>query len=152
MLLLRGLMLLFLVVSLRGVRWAYVTYVGLALLYFPARVGFHLSPHACELAFDLPLAIFSLSNYPHIMLLAAFFVLTSLQLRMDRPRAYLWAGLATLAMGALIEVAEGVTGRGNCRLRDLVPDSEGALLGATLVFPWNRVRILSRSGQDRAAA
>jgi hypothetical protein len=32
--------------SLRGVRWAYFTFVLLGLLYFPARVGFRLDPHS----------------------------------------------------------------------------------------------------------
>jgi hypothetical protein len=33
------------------------------------------------------------------------------------------ATIATLTVGALVEIAEGVTGAGNCRLRDLIPDS-----------------------------
>ncbi len=35
--------------SLRGVRWAYITFVILGLLYFPASVGFRLNPQPCEL-------------------------------------------------------------------------------------------------------
>jgi hypothetical protein len=58
----------------------------------------------------------------------------------SKPSAFVWAGLATLAMGALVEIGEGVSGRDTCRLRDLVPDSAGALLGAAIVFVWNGAR------------
>jgi hypothetical protein len=133
------------ILALRGVRWAYVAFILVGLLYFPAKVGFHLSPRACQLALDLPLARFSLTNYPHIVMFALFFVITSAQFRMDTRWAFLWAGLATLVMGALVEIGEGVTGRGNCRLRDLVPDCAGALLGAAIVFSWHRARAEFRS-------
>jgi hypothetical protein len=43
-------------------------------------------------------------------------------------------------MGALVEVAEGLSGRGHCRFRDLIPDSAGALLGATAVLLWREVQ------------
>lgn len=133
------------VLALRGMRWAYVAFIAMGLLYFPARVGFHLSPRACQLALDLPLARFSLTNYPHIVMFAVFFVITSAQFKTVTPSAFLLAALATLAMGALVEIGEGVSGRGNCRLRDLVPDSAGALLGAAIVFLWNRARAKLRA-------
>jgi hypothetical protein len=126
--------------ALRGVRWAYVAFIVLALLYFPAKVGFRLSPHACELSFSPSLAAFSLTNYPHIVLFAVFFVLTSAQFRTATPSAFVWAVLVTLTMGALVEMAEGITGRGHCRLRDLIPDLAGALLGAVVVMLWKRAR------------
>jgi hypothetical protein len=50
------------ILSLRGVRWAYVTFVLLGLLYFPASVGFRLNPRPCELIPDVPLAVHSLTN------------------------------------------------------------------------------------------
>ena len=99
------------ILSLRGVRWAYITFVVLGLLYFPASVGFQLDPHPCELTFDIPLAIHSLTNYAHIVLFALFFVMTSAQLRMSNWSALLWAALATIAMGLLIELDEGITGK-----------------------------------------
>jgi hypothetical protein len=133
------------ILALRGIRWAYATYVLLGLLYFPASVGFRLNPHACELATDLPLALFSLTNYPHIALFAVFFVMTKAQFRTHRRSTFAWAGLATLAMGAVVEIAEGITGRGNCRLRDLLPDSAGVILGTAMVFIWNRARIPARA-------
>jgi hypothetical protein len=58
------------VLSLRGARWAYIVFVLLGVLYFPARVGFRLDPQPCELAFNASLAIYSLTNYAHIVLFA----------------------------------------------------------------------------------
>ncbi|HJQ23271.1 MAG TPA: hypothetical protein VKA60_05105 [Blastocatellia bacterium] len=127
------------IVALRGVRWAYAAFVVLGLLYFPAKVGFHFEPHPCELRFDLPLAIYSLTNYPHIVLFALFFVMTSAQLRMSSGAAFAWAMAATIVMGALVEIAEGVTGQGHCRLRDLIPDAAGGLIGAVIVWLLQRI-------------
>jgi hypothetical protein len=45
-----------------------------------------------------------------------------------------------LVMGALVEAAEGIAGTGNCRLRDLVPDSAGAVVGAVSVYCWARIK------------
>lgn len=120
------------VLSLRGVRWAYATFVVLSLLYFPARAGFRLDPTPCQLAFDLPLALLSLTNYAHVVLFALFVLMTSAQFRTFNLRVFAWAGLATLAMGASVEAAQGISGWGNCRLRDLVPDGAGVLLGGLI--------------------
>lgn len=125
------------IVSLRGVRWAYAGFVLLAFLYFPARVGFDLHPRACEVAMSLPLARLSLHNYPHIIMLAAFFLITSAQFRIHRRSAFVYSGLLTLMMGGLIELGEAVSGKGNCRLRDLVPDTVGALLGGAVLAAWD---------------
>jgi hypothetical protein len=121
------------ILSLRGVLWAYVAFVLLGLLYFPARVGFDLNPTACELAVDARLALLSLTNYPHIVLFAIFFVMTCCQLRGSGGTTFAWAGVITVSMGILVELAEGIAGRGHCRLRDLVPDTAGALVGAGIV-------------------
>jgi hypothetical protein len=126
--------------ALRGARWAYASFVVLGLLFFPARVGFRLEPRACELALDLPLAFLSLRNHEHIVLFAAFFVMTRAQFRSAGVFPWLWAALATMAMGVAVEIAEGVTGKGHCRLRDLVPDGAGALLGTAIVLLWRRIR------------
>ena len=119
--------------SLRGAqwpytRWAYAGWIVSALLYFPLRTGFVMSPRPCALAFTWTLALLSLQNYAHIVLFACFFLVSRRQFH--GPRAALWAGVATLAMGALVELAQGVTGNGNCRARDLVPDTAGAILGS----------------------
>ena len=128
------------ILSLRGIRWAYITYIILGLLYFPASVGFRLNPQPCELTFDLPLAIHSLTNYAHIVGLALFFMMTSAQLRMTTWSAYALAAAATIVMGVLVEAGQGLTGNGHCRLRDLVPDTAGILVGSVIVLLWNRIR------------
>ena len=71
------------------------------------RVGFRLEPRPCELTFDMPLAIYSLTNYPHIVLFALFFVMSSAQFRVSNWRSIIWPFLATIAMGMLVEGAEG---------------------------------------------
>jgi len=129
------------VLSLRGVRWAYVLFIVLGLAYFPVSVGFRFDPHPCQLAFDAGLALFSLTNYAHIALFALFFAMSRAQfseLRWSDRSALAPAALATLVMGALVELAEGVTGRGHCRLRDLIPDSAGIVFGATVMILWHR--------------
>ena len=121
------------VLSVRGVRWAYITFVLLGLLYFPASVGFRLDPQPCELAINIPLAIHSLTNYAHIVLFALFFVMTSAQLRMSNWSAFAWAAMAATVMGVLIEIDQGVTGKGHCRLRDMIPNAVGILFGTVIV-------------------
>jgi hypothetical protein len=128
------------ILSMRGVRWAYITFVVGGLLYFPASVGFSLHPRPCELTFDVPLAIHSLTNYPHIVLFALFFVMTSAQLRMSNWSGFAWAAIAAIIMGVLVELAEGMTGNGHCRSRDMIPNTVGILLGAVIVLLWNRIR------------
>ena len=135
-----GVFLVLGVLSVRGVRWAYITYVLLGLLYFPASVGFRLDPQPCELAFNIPLAIHSLTNYGHIVLFAWFFVMTRAQFRISNWSAFAWAAAAATVMGVLIEIDEGVTGKGHCRLRDLIPNTVGILLGTVIVLLWDRIR------------
>jgi hypothetical protein len=127
------------ILSLRGVRWAFVAFVALGLLYFPAKAGFRLDPHPCQLTFDSSLAAHSLTNYGHIVLFSLFFVMTSAQFRTTNRTAFAWSALATIVMGALVEVAQGVTGEGNCRLRDLIPDTLGILVGSITVSLLTRV-------------
>lgn len=127
--------------AFRGARWAYVTFVFLGLLFFPARVGFRLDPQPCEWELSVPLALFSLTKYPHIVLFAIFFLLTAVQARRHSRRAQLLiAAGAVLAMGVYVEMAQALTGEGHCRLRDLIPDAAGALLGALLVVSWYTIR------------
>jgi hypothetical protein len=128
------------ILSLRGVRWAYVTFVVLGLLYFPASVGFRLNPQPCELIPNIPLALYSLTNYAHIVLFVLFFLMTSAQFRMSQWSGYAWATVACIVMGILVEAAEGTSGTGHCRLRDLIPDAAGVALGAGIVLLWNGMR------------
>ncbi len=127
------------VLSLRGMRWAYVAFVALGLLYFPTKVNFQLNPRSCQFTFDTSLAIHSLTNYGHIVLFAVFFVMSSAQFRMSNRPAFAWAALAAIVMGVLVELAQGVTGEGNCRSRDLIPDAAGIVFGATIV--WLLIRL-----------
>ena len=128
------------ILSLRGMRWAYITFVLLGLLYFPVSVGFRMNPRPCEVAVNLPLAIHSLTNYRHIVLFVLFFFMTSAQFRMSRWQGYVWSAVACLTMGLLVELAEGISGNHHCRMRDLIPDAAGVLIGAGIVFLWNTVR------------
>ena len=122
-------------------RVAYAVFVVLGLLYFPARIGFRLEPRACGMAIDAELVIVSLSNVAHVVLFGVFFIITNLQFRQSERgsrRAIALSALAALAMGALVELAQGITGNGNCRLRDLIPDAIGIALAAGLVTFWHR--------------
>ena len=132
------------ILSFRGRRWAYIAFVVLGLLYFPASVGFRLNPRPCELIPSLALAVYSLANYAHIVLFVFFFLMTSAQFRMSQWSGYVWAVVACMAMGILVEVAEGISGTHHCRLRDLIPDAAGVVLGAGIVFLWNRQRARPR--------
>jgi len=132
--------LLLAIFALRGARWAYATFVVLGLVFFAARVGFELQPQACELACTWHFALLSFTNYWHIALFTGFFLLSHAQFRELGERGHLWSALATLIMGALVELAEGLSGSGHCRLRDLIPDSVGAALGLAMVLTWQKVR------------
>jgi hypothetical protein len=120
------------VFALRGARWAYAIFILLGFLWIPARTGFRLHRPPCNLALDLHLALFALTKYKHVFLFGMFFLMTYAQIPKVR-YALLWAALATLAMGVLIELEEGATGTGYCNLRDLVPDAAGALLGTAII-------------------
>jgi hypothetical protein len=137
--------------AFRGARWAYLSFVALGLLFFPARVGFHLQPAPCDCRLTVPLAWFSLTNYKHIVLFAIFFLMTGAQWRhRNGTSRFLVALAAVLAMGVYVELAEGITGRGHCRLRDLIPDLAGALAGAALLVIVRRRRPAAAADMDHA--
>lgn len=148
-----------LAVSLRGTRWARpalwvsrLAYAGLVLqapLYFLARGGFRITFPDCEWTFGAALARHSLTNYGHIVLFLVFFLLTYAQLR-DVPRPILWSVAATMAMGLLVEMAQGVSGHGHCRMRDLIPDSVGALAGLVILSAGGALSRYRQRRQRRA--
>jgi hypothetical protein len=132
------------VLAARGVRWAYVLFIVLGLAYFPVKVGFQLDPRGCQLLFDGRLALFSLTNYAHIILFAIFFLISNAQFsryNWSQRRVLVAAAAATVLMGALVELAQGVSGHHNCRARDLIPDAAGAVLGALLLTAARQVRL-----------
>jgi hypothetical protein len=126
-------------VLLRRTRWAtttlrlsrisYAVFLASALLYFPRKSGFQFSLPQCQWTFGFDLALHSLSNYPHIALFAVFYLLTFAQLRGVQHRG-LWTFVIVMAMGLLVELGQGATAQGNCRMRDLIPDFLGVLVGA----------------------
>jgi hypothetical protein len=120
-----------LVLALARVRLAYAAFVVFALLALPAQAGFRLVRPACEGLVNPALALSSLGNFPHVVLFALFFLLTRRQLsaRSESSSAAAWAAGGTVTMGALLELAEGISGLHHCRLRDLLPDAAGAVLG-----------------------
>jgi xanthine/uracil/vitamin C permease (AzgA family) len=127
------------VLALRGFRWAYVAFMVLGLLYFPLKVNFRFDPHPCELIFDGPLAIHSLTNFPHIVLFALGYVLTAAQFQLSKWSSFIWSAALILLVGALVEILQGVTGQGHCRALDLIPDTAGALIGALIVLGLYRI-------------
>ena len=137
-----GVLALLALIALRGKRWAYLAFVLLGLLYFPAQTHFRVHAPKCEqLLPTLQLLVPLLHNYAYIALFAGFYWMSWVQFRRADARG-IWALLATLLVGALVEIAEGMTmtGRGHCRVRDLVPDAGGALGAALLLAVWSWLR------------
>jgi hypothetical protein len=101
-----------------------------AVLRIPARVGFRLVAPVCDTRLTLANAALSMTKVPHIALFAIFFVLTALQFDQLNHRALRLSLIATVALGVLIELEEGATRTGNCRLTDVLPDIAGGLIAA----------------------
>src|SRR2546428_4787258 len=121
-----GVLALLALLALRGKRWAYLAFVVLGLLYFPAQTHFRVHVPRCEqLIPTMRLVVLSLHNYAYIALFAGFYWMSWVQFRKTEARA-LWALLATLLVGALVEVAEGMTGRGARRRAESVPAAAAA--------------------------
>ena len=126
------------ILAYQGKRWAFGAFIALAIAYFPIRSQFYFLSRPCEVAFDWPLALYSLQNFNHIILFFAFFLMVAAQLPMSRPRHFVVAIALTLAMGLIVEASEAMWSRGNCRLRDLIPDGVGALIGTVTVMVRRR--------------
>jgi hypothetical protein len=126
--------------AFRGIRWAYVSYVAFALLYFPLQVGFQFSPRACQTAVSIDLAVSSLGNWAHIVLCAIFYVMTIAQFQKKTAAAFLSAAFIVVAMGAAVEALQGLTGSHNCKVRDVIPDTVGAAIGMAVMAAWTRTR------------
>ena len=141
------------ILAARGARWAYILFIVLGLAYFPLQAGLQLKPRACQLVFDKELALFSLTNYAHIILFAIFFLISTVQFaryEWSQGSKLLAAAGATVLMGALVELAQGLSGHHNCRLRDLIPDTAGAVLGALIWVTWYALKRKQIPGQFRS--
>lgn len=147
-----------------GLRWrraAFAGFVALGVFSFALRAGWPaqaLVPTACELLVAPALAVHSLRNTPHIILFACCFLLARAQFRpacadrRARRRAGATAFAITLAVGALLELAQGASGAGHCRLRDLLPDAAGALLGWATLAALTAAYTRWRPGRSDARA
>ena len=134
-----GVLALLALLTLRGKRWAYPAFVVLGLLYHPAQAHFQVHAPKCQQVIPtMSVVVLSLQNYALVALFAGFCWMSWVQFRWTRPRV-VWAVLATVLAGVLVEVAEGVTGRGVCRVRDLVPAGAGALGAALVLAVWSRL-------------
>jgi VanZ family protein len=115
-----------------------------AVARIPARTGFRLKAPACDMRLTLANAGLSLTKLPHVILFGIFFLLTVLQFdRIDR-RTIAWSFVATLAIGVLIELEEGATRTGNCRMTDVLPDLVGALLAMALLYGAKYIVLTTR--------
>jgi len=115
-------------------RWAYGAYMLVAVARIPARTGFHLRRPACDARPTLENAARSMTKLPHVVLFGLFFLVTAAQFdRIDR-RTRSWSVVATAALGLLVELEEGATRTGNCRLTDVLPDVAGALIAMALLL------------------
>jgi glycopeptide antibiotics resistance protein len=126
--------------ALRASRWTYSIVFPLSLLYFPLKAG-GVRPLECEWTFNASLAFHSLGNIPHMVGFAIFFMLSVAQLP-NVKHAIAWSFVASFAMGLLVEIAEGATGIHHCRMRDLIPDTAGACIGAIAVLIARRLAAL----------
>jgi VanZ family protein len=114
----------------------------------PARTGFHLTEPACDMRLTLHNVQLSLTKIPHVVLFGVFFLITALQFdRADR-RTMTWSLVATLALGLLVELEEGMTRTGSCRITDVLPD----LWGASIVMALVMAAVMVRNRAGRTAA
>ncbi len=126
-------------------RWGYTLFMIVGVLRIPTQAHFRLYVPACDLGLSWVNVRLSLTKVPHFALFGVFFLLTAWQF--DRPgRRTYWSLIATLALGVLVELEEGATRTGNCRLADLVPDLGGALIAMALL---GAVILLRQRAVDR---
>lgn len=134
-----GILALLALIALRGKRWAYLAFVVLGLLYFPAQVHFRVHAPKCQQVIPtMNVVVLALQNYVALALFAGFCWMSWVQFRRSKAR-FIWAVMATVVAGVLVEIAEGMTTRGSCRLRDLVPAAAAALGAALVLALWSRL-------------
>lgn len=105
----------------------------LAVTRIPARTGFRLSPPTCDTTVSLENLALSVTKVPHIVLFGAFFLITLIQFdRVDR-RSLAWSLAATAAISFVVEIEQGATATGNCRMTDVAPNLLGALIVGVVI-------------------
>ena len=123
-------------------RWAYGAFLLVGVLRIPSRVGFHLVAPSCDTHLTLANASSSITKVPHLAVFAIFFLLTVLQFERLDGGAFGWSLLATTALGLLVEIEEGATRTGYCKLTDVLPDVAGAVIaGAALLVAMRIVTL-----------
>ena len=135
-----GALALLALIALRGKRWAYLAFVVLGVLSFPAQTHFQVHAPKCEqLLPTVQQLVPLLQNYVYVALFAVFYWMSWVQFERWNARTF-WALVVTLLAAALVEIAEGMTGagRGQCRVRDLAPDAAGAVGAALVLAIWSR--------------
>ncbi len=141
--------------ALRGKRWAYLAFVVLGLLSYPAQAHWRVHAPKCQLVIPtMQMVVLGVQNYVLVAVFAVFCWMSWVQFRWSKPRAF-WALLATVFAGALVEIAEGMTARGSCRVRDLVPAAAAGLGVALVLAIWGRLTRKPgyvRIGRPRSAA
>jgi len=116
-------------------RWGYTLLVIVGVLRIPAQAHFRLYGPLCDFRMAWDNSRLSLTKVPHFVLFGVFFLITAWQFdRLDR-RSLSWSLVTTLALGILVELEEGATRTGNCRLADLLPDLGGALIAMAFLVP-----------------
>lgn len=115
-------------------RWIYGTWIVVAVTRIPARTGFSVTAPVCDVALTSQNLALSLTKVPHILLFGAFFLLTLIQFeRIDRTSMNVSLA-ATVAISIIVELEQGATGTGNCRMTDVAPNLLGGFIAAALVI------------------
>src|SRR5215204_2047277 len=128
-------------------RWAYAAYMLVGVMTIPARTHFQFYPLRCDARLTAGNISASLSKGPHIVLFGLFFLLTAAQFnRIDRT-SMTWSLAATVGLGLLIEIEEGLTRTGNCRYTDVLPDMLGGLIVLAVVMAATMLLRRSRAGR-----
>ena len=123
-------------------RWAYGAYMAVGVFAIPARTRFHFRPLRCDARLTEANVTAALSKGPHVILFAFFFLLTAAQFDTIDRRSLSWSFAATVGLGFLVEIEEGLTRTGNCRYTDVLPDIVGGLIVMALLMilemSWRR--------------
>ena len=115
-------------------QWLYGAYMLVATARIPARTSFHLTTPACDARLTIQNVALSMTKIPHMVLFGIFFLVTLVQFDRLERRSFAWSLVATLFLGVLVELEEGATRTGNCRITDVLPDLSGALVAMGLVL------------------